>query len=89
MFSIEYKNSFKKDIELARKRGKDLNKLKEVICLLATGKELEQKYKDHVLIGKYKGRRECHISSDWLLVYKKENNIIVLERTGTHSDLFK
>jgi mRNA interferase YafQ len=89
LLEISYKNSFKKDLKLAKKRNKDLAKLKEVIRLLAENKPLAQKYQDHILIGKYKNRRECHINPDWLLIYKKENDVLIIERTGTHSDLFE
>jgi len=46
------------------------------------------KYKDHNLIGNFIGRRECHIEPDWLLIYKIDEDFIIFERTGTHSDLF-
>jgi mRNA interferase YafQ len=88
LLQIQYKNIFEKDVARATKRGKDIAKLKEVICLLAEEKLLPVKFRDHPLIGNYKGRRECHIEPNWLLVYKKEMNIIIFERTGTHSDLF-
>lgn len=52
-------------------------------------KPLDPIHRDHKLIRKYKGRRECHIESDWLLIYKAEKNRIVFERTGSHADLFK
>jgi mRNA interferase YafQ len=89
LFEINYKNNFKKDIELAQRRGKDLAKLKEIIIKLSQGTSLEKKHKDHVLTGKYKGRRECHLEPNWLLIYKIENSLIILERLGSHSDLFK
>lgn len=72
------------------KRGYDAKLLQEVISILANGEQLPQKYKDHALIGDYQGYRECHITPDWLLIYKivDELLILVLTRTGTHSDLF-
>jgi mRNA interferase YafQ len=84
-----YTNIFEKDIKLAKKHGKKLDKLKTIIELLLAQKPLPDKNKDHRLIGNYKGRRECHIESDWLLIYKKPEDAIIFERTGTHSDLFK
>ena len=63
--------------------------LKKVIKMILDGKALPPKYKDHPLTGNYKGRRDCHIEPDWLLIYKKEKDSIIFERTGTHSDLFK
>jgi mRNA interferase YafQ len=81
-------NCFKKDVELARKRGKDLNKLRAVMEKLIAEEPLEAWHRDHSLVGGYAGRRECHIEPDWLLIYKLESDEIILERTGTHSDLF-
>ncbi len=89
MLEIQYKNVFEKDLTLAKKRGKDIEKLKTVIRLLAEGKPLPLQFRDHPLVGNYKDRRECHIEPNWLLIYKKEANTIILERTGTHSDLFR
>jgi mRNA interferase YafQ len=57
--------------------------------LLAEEKILPPNNRDHALRGNYVSRRECHIEPDWLLIYKKESNTIIFERTGTHSDLFK
>lgn len=80
---------FEKDVKLARKRGKDLSKLHDVMDFLLKGKKLPYKYLDHWLTGNYSDRRECHIEPDWLLAYKPESKEIIFERTGTHSDLFK
>lgn len=88
MLKLIYTKSFEKDIKTAIKRGKDLAKLKKVIELLATKNPLPAKYKDHRLIGNFIGRRECHIEPDWLLIYKINEDSIIFERTGTHSDLF-
>lgn len=92
-YNIRQTKSFKKDVKLASKRGKDLSKLRLVICKLSSSDNpLEAEYKDHALVDsrKYKGYRECHIEPDWLLVYKKNVSdlILVLVDTGTHSDLF-
>ena len=81
-------NRFKKDVELARKRGNDLNKLRAVMEKLIAEEALEAWHRDHPLVGGYAGRRECHIEPDWLLIYKLESDEIIFERTGTHSDLF-
>jgi mRNA interferase YafQ len=72
-----------------QRRGKDMEKLDKVLVFLANGIELDKKYRDHKLIGNFKARRECHIEPDWLLIYRLENDEIIFERTGTHSDLFK
>ena len=83
------KKSFKQGLKKAKKRGFDLRKLERVINKLADGEMLEEKYKDHELIGKYKGYRDCHIEPDWVLIYKIENSmlLLILLDTGTHSDL--
>lgn len=87
---IKYHNSFKKDYKRIKKRGRNIEKLKHVIELLASGQKLDQKYRDHELTGNYNNFRECHIEPDWLLIYQIENEelILILSRTGTHSDLF-
>lgn len=80
---------FEKDVKLAQKRGKDLEKLRLVMEILLEGKGLPSKYLDHSLFGNFKDRRECHIEPNWLLIYKPDNSQIIFERTGSHSDLFK
>ncbi len=84
-------SQFKKDIKLAGRRGKNLEKLKAVIDLLIDGKALPAQYKDHPLRGNYAGSRDCHIEPDWVLIYTltEINSHIRFERTGTHSDLFR
>ena len=80
----------KKDAKLMQKRGKDMTKLVTVLDLLASGKELSPKYKDHQLTGNLHDFRECHIEPDWLLMYQIFENELILSATatGTHSDLF-
>ncbi len=75
--SIQFTNQFKKDLKLAKKQGKDLDKLFEVINILANGEKLDTKFKDHDLSGSYKGTRECHIEPDWLLIYEIDNNALI------------
>ena len=91
MYKVDFSSQFKKSYKLAQKRGLPIDRLLEVIKVLASGKDLDIKYKDHALIGKYKGFRECHILPDWLLIYKIEKNrcILYLLNTGTHADLFE
>lgn len=89
LLEIIYSNSFKKDVKLMKKRGKDLEKLKAFITLLISGLGIPIYYRDHKLIGNYADRRECHLEPNWLVIYKKNSHQIILERTGTHSDLFK
>lgn len=88
MKEVKRTNRFNKEIELMLKRGKDLNKLKEAVRLLAIGEKLPPKYKDHPLKGNKKGLRDLHIEPDWLLLYRTQDDFIILEATGTHSDLF-
>ncbi len=73
-----------------QKRGLDMTRLDAVITMLASGETLDESYHDHPLSGDYSGHRECHIAPDWLLVYYKQEDILVLTlvRTGSHSDLF-
>ncbi|WP_257252412.1 MULTISPECIES: type II toxin-antitoxin system YafQ family toxin [unclassified Endozoicomonas] len=79
---------FKKDYKKVERQGKDLKKLKKIMVQLAKKEPLEPKHKDHYLTGNHKGRRECHVESDWLLIYKVVGSEIFFERTGSHSDLF-
>jgi mRNA interferase YafQ len=71
-------------------RGKDIGKLNKVVSMLANGETLPPKYRDHALSGDLAGLRDCHIESDWLLLYYIEHDVLVLTLTdtGTHSDLF-
>lgn len=89
-YGIVLTSMFKKDLKTAKKRGYDLSLLNSVVDILAAGKSLPEKYKNHSLVGNYKGCCECHITPDWLLIYEISNNelILYLTRTGTHSDLF-
>jgi mRNA interferase YafQ len=90
-------NRYEKELKLMIKRGKDLNKLDYLLEILEDninkGIEhhllLPEKYCLHKLIGKYKGYWECHIEPDWLLVYYLDGEVLRLERTGTHNDIFK
>ena len=81
---------FKKDYKLALKRHFDISLLDEIIHRLAFGETLPEKYKDHYLTGTWAGYRECHIQPDWLLIYRTDDEklLLLLVRTGTHSDLF-
>ncbi|MEB4590130.1 type II toxin-antitoxin system YafQ family toxin [Candidatus Thiothrix sp. Deng01] len=85
-----YTSRFKKDVKLSKKRGKDMERLKAVMVLLANAEPLPQELKDHPLSGNWQARRELHVEPDWLLIYKltDDDSTITFERTGTHSDLF-
>jgi mRNA interferase YafQ len=82
-------SQFKRDVNLAKKRGKNMTLLKKVMEALAAEDKFDPKHRDHKLSGNYKDHRECHIQPDWLLIYRILKQHIYFERTGTHSDLFK
>lgn len=88
---VKFTTQFKKDLKLAKKQGKNLDKLFQVVDVLANCGRLEPQYRDHELSGSYHGARECHIDPDWLLVYgiKNKTLVLMLYRLGTHSELFK
>ena len=89
-YAVSLSAKFKKDIKRIKKQNKNLQYIYDVISLLASDIPLDSKYEDHPLIGNYKGFRECHITPDWLLIYIKDNQNLILTavRTGSHSDLF-
>ena len=92
MLQIIPTKQFKKDLKrIAKDSTKDLNKLNKIVNLLAEQKQLPKEHKDHQLKGKLKNYRECHIEPDWLLIYRAQNDILILSlvRTGSHSDLLK
>lgn len=80
---------FTKDVKRMAKRGKNLEKLKTVVRLLADDKPLDPRHHDHPLMGQWSPSRDCHIESDWILIYTADRTYLRLERTGTHSDLFE
>lgn len=90
-YDVQFTTQFKKDLKLAKKQSKNLDKLFEVIDTLANGGTLDAKYRDHDLSGEYKGTRECHVEPDWLLIYERRDQVLVLMlyRLGSHSELFK
>ena len=90
MLTIKYETTFKRDFKRIVKRGYSIPLMENVIEMLANEIPLPPKYKDHPLSGAYSDCRECHITPDWLLIYRINKNelILALTRTGTHSDLF-
>lgn len=84
-----YSSQFKKDYKRIKRQGKELAQLKIVITKLLNKEELPAKYKDHKLSGRWKSFRDCHIEPDWLLIYQLTEDTLILERTGSHSELFK
>ena len=89
MLTPAYTKQFERDTKRIAKRGKNLEKMKIIIGSLLAEESLDDIHRDHKLIGNWEGRRECHIESDWLLIYVIESDKVVFERTGTHSDLFQ
>ena len=88
MRSIRRDSQFKRDVKLLVRRGKDMDKLKQIIERLASAQDLPARTKDHQLKGTLKDCRECHIEENWLLIYRIEGSELCLIRTGSHSDLF-
>ena len=90
MLEVVLSNQFKKDLKLAKKRGRNLDLPDSVVNTLANGEKLPDKNHDYELSGEYRGFRECHIQPDWLLVYRINNDeiFLFLSRAGSHSDLF-
>jgi mRNA interferase YafQ len=89
MKRVSQTSQFSRDVRRLRKRGKYLNKLQEVVKLLAEGASLSANHRDHPLMGPWQPSRDCHIEPDWILIYTTDGDSLRLERTGTHSDLFK
>lgn len=89
-YTVKPTTQFKKDYKLAIKRRLEISRLEDLVAALAMGEPLPEKHRDHALTGNWVGYRECHILPDWLLVYRIEDDVLVLTlaRTGTHSDLF-
>lgn len=90
-YKIKFTKRFKKDLKQAKKQGKDIEKLFNIVEKIAKDETLDERYRDHSLSGKYEGTRECHIEPDFLLIYEKTEEVLVLSlvRNGSHSDLFK
>lgn len=89
MLDLRYSSKFKKDFKVCIKRKYKMELLRQVIDILRIPNSLPPKNSDHSLSGNYAGYRECHITPDWLLIYRYEGNELLLYRTGTHSDLFE
>ena len=89
-YRIKYTNTFKKDLARCEKWGYDMDLARNTISMLAENGKLPENYQPHKLTGKYKGCWECHLKPDWLLVWKQDddNLILLFTNTGTHSDLF-
>ena len=88
-YTVKFSKQFKKDYKRVQKQGKNIAVLKSVVEILANGDKLPDKFCDHTLLGKYRGKHECHLAPDWLLIYEYDGNdlILWLSRTGSHSEL--
>jgi mRNA interferase YafQ len=91
LYRVRWTNRFRRDLRLCEKRGKDMEKFKEITRLLADGKSLPPRNRNHLLSGNWKGHMECHIESDWLLIYRifAKDGFLEYVRMGTHADLFE
>ena len=89
MYTPIYTKQFDKDTKRCIRRGKNLEKLKILVRTLLSGRPLDTIHRDHKLTGNLVGRRDCHIESDWVLIYRIDGDRLIFERMGTHSDLFK
>ena len=88
MLNVRYSTRFKRDFKLCVKRHWNMELLQQVIDRLKIPDTLPQKNLDHSLIGNHSGHRECHVAPDWLLIYRQDEEELLLYRTGTHADLF-
>jgi len=86
---VSYSGKFRRDLKLIQKRGKDIEKLKQVIALLVNDSQLPVALCDHALKGSWKPRRDLHIEPDWILIYIIDDHYVHLDRTGSHSDIFR
>ena len=89
MKKIFQTSQFKRDFKKIKSRGKDIDKLQSLVKAILKGDQLESRYHDHPLSGKWTGSRDCHIEPDWVLIYRIDGDSLYLERTGSHSDLFR
>ena len=89
MKKVSQSIQFAKDLKRMRKRGKDIDKLKVIVKIPAQRRPLDSKHRDHPLTGSRKNSRDCHVEPDWVLIYTSDEHSLRLERTGSHSDLFK
>jgi mRNA interferase YafQ len=88
LLTLVVTNQFKRDAKLAQRRGKEMERLRHLIDRLQTGEALDPKHRDHALGGNWNHHRECHITPDWLLIYRIRESELILDRTGSHADLF-
>jgi mRNA interferase YafQ len=91
MYNIKFTGEFKRDMRLCKKRGYDMELIREAIRILSVDGKLPKEYLPHQLHGNRKGQWECHIQPNWLLIWEQHDKelILVMLNTGTHSDLFE
>lgn len=91
MLNIVISSQFKRDAKKAKRRGKNIDKLEDLVDRIAQGHTLPTHYRDHALASNWRGYRECHIEPDWLLIYRVNLNekLLYLTRTGSHADLLE
>ena len=86
--AIRQSTRFRRDVKRLRRQSLDLSELEIVVATVAYQEQLEERYRDHALLGNWKGFRECHIQPDWLLIYRIESDELQLARTGSHAELY-
>lgn len=91
MLNAEHTTQFKRDLKLAKRRGKDLNLIRDIMTQIQNCEPLNAKLRNHSLAGNWNSHTELHVEPDWLLIYKliPENKKVIFVRTGSHSDLFR
>jgi mRNA interferase YafQ len=89
MLEVRATTRFKKEVKKAARQQEEMQRLGTAIDLLQAEELLPERNLDHALTGNYMGHRECHLSPDWLLIYKVEGSTLILVRTGSHSELFR
>ena len=89
-YRIVQTRQFKKDLKIIIRRKYNLSLINTLVDIISSGEDVPKIYYNHILSGNYVGLNECHITPDWLLIYKinEAESTLYLIRTGTHSDLF-
>lgn len=88
MLNPIHSSQFKRNVKVAKKRGKDMDKLRALLILLLEEKPLPAGYLNHPLKGNWNGYRDSHLEPDWLLIYRIAGDDLYLVRTGSHADIF-
>ena len=86
---IVWTSAFKRDFKREKRTDRLLESiLAPVLAALANDIPLASKYRDHALTGDWLPNRDCHIKSDLILLYQKpDEEILLLMRLGSHSEL--